>query len=172
MTRGLWKSPQHYIDSYWRSIPGVWLQGDLASRDEDNLWYLHGRSDDTIKIAGKRTGPAEIEAVLIGTGLVSDAAVVGVPDTLTGSALACACIPVSKPQDDSELIRDLADHVAEQLGAPYRPRHVVLVSDLPRTRNQKIMRRVVRAALTGTRPGDLSSLANPEVVDQIKPLAI
>ncbi len=170
MTRGLWKSPQRYIDSYWRTIPGVWLQGDLASRDEDHLWYLHGRSDDTIKIAGKRTGPSEIEAVLIGTGLVSDAAAVGVPDPLTGSALACACIPVSRPADKNQFIRELAEQVAAQLGAPYRPRHIVLVSDLPRTRNQKIMRRVVRSALCGSKPGDLSSLANPESMAQIKPL--
>lgn len=170
MTRSLWKSPQRYIESYWRSIENVWLQGDLASHDHNGLWYLHGRSDDTIKIGGKRTGPAEVEAVLIGTGLVRDAAVVGVPDPLTGSALACVCIPASIPDDANQLIRELADQVATQLGAPYRPRHIVLVSDLPRTRNQKIMRRVVRSALTGSAPGDLSSLANPEVIKQIAPL--
>lgn len=170
MTRGLWKAPQRYIDSYWRRIPGVWVQGDFASRDAAGLWYLHGRSDDTIKIAGKRTGPAEIEAALIATGLVTDAAVVGVPDAISGSALACACIPATSPADADELRRQLAEQVAAALGPPYRPRHIVFVSDLPRTRNQKIMRRVVRAMLAGIPPGDLSSLANPEVIEQLQQL--
>ena len=170
MTRGLWKAPQRYLDSYWRQFPGVWVQGDFASRDAAGLWYLHGRSDDTIKIAGKRTGPAEIEAALIATGLVSDAAVVGVPDAISGSALACACIPATSPTDADDLRRQLAEQVAAALGSPYRPRHIVLVSDLPRTRNQKIMRRVVRAMLAGIPPGDLSSLANPEVIEQLQQL--
>jgi acetyl-CoA synthetase len=137
MTRGLWKSPDQYLESYWRVIPGVWVQGDLASRDTDGLWYLHGRSDDTIKIAGKRTGPAEIEAVLIGTGLVADAAVVGVPDSVTGLALACVCVPATESGDPQHLERALIDAVVQRLGAAYRPKRVILVPDLPRTRNQR-----------------------------------
>jgi len=168
MTRGLWKAPERYLESYWRVIPGVWVQGDLASRDDGGSWYLHGRSDDIIKIAGKRTGPAEIEAVLIGSGLVADAAVVGVPDPITGAALACVCVPAAASTDVQGLEQVLAGVVAERLGAAYRPRRVVLVPDLPRTRNQKIMRRVVRAVLTGAPLGDLSSLANPEAIDSIQ----
>lgn len=168
MTRGIWKDPDRYVESYWRTIPGVWVQGDLASRDRDGSWYLHGRSDDTIKIAGKRTGPAEIEAVVIGTGLVADAAVVGVPDPVTGSALACVCVPAAQTGDLARLKQAIVEAVGAQLGASYRPRRVVLVSDLPRTRNQKIMRRVVRAVLSGTPLGDLSSLANPEAIEAIR----
>lgn len=168
MTRGLWKSPDRYIESYWRVIPHVWVQGDLASRDAGDLWYLHGRSDDTIKIAGKRTGPAEVEAVLIGTGLVADAAVVAVPDAITGSALACACVLMTKDGDLAATRKSLSDAVAAELGPSYRPRHLFFAADLPRTRNQKIMRRVVRAVLTGIPPGDLSSLANPESLEDIR----
>ncbi|MSQ59307.1 MAG: AMP-dependent synthetase [Betaproteobacteria bacterium] len=170
MTRGLWKTPERYIESYWRVIEGVWVQGDLASRDGEDLWYLHGRSDDTIKIAGKRTGPAEVEAVLIGTGLVKDAAVIGVPDELTGSALVCVCVLSSGGQDNVE--KELIKAVADRLGKAYRPRRVLFVADLPRTRNQKIMRRVVRSVLTGAPAGDLSSLANPESVEEIRRLAV
>jgi acetyl-CoA synthetase len=144
------------------------VQGDLASRDTDGLWYLHGRSDDTIKIAGKRTGPSEIETVLIGTGLVADAAVVGVPDPITGSALACVCVPATEPSDPQRLQHALVDAVTERLGAAYRPKRVILAAELPRTRNQKIMRRVVRAVLTDAPLGDLSSLANPESLEQIR----
>ena len=166
MTRGLWNEPARYIDAYWRPIPGLWLQGDLASRGADGSWYLHGRSDDTINIAGKRTGPAEIEAVLNGTGLVSESAVVGVPDPVTGSALACVCVPAA--EEGPDLARTLRDEVAERLGAAYRPKRVVFAADLPRTRNQKIMRRLVRATLTGEPMGDLSSLANPESLEAIR----
>ena len=167
MTRGLWKEPARYVDTYWRPITGAWLQGDLASRGEDGSWYLHGRSDDTINVAGKRTGPAEIEAVLNGSELVSESAVVGVPDPVTGSALACVCVPAKMRGDAEGLAQVLTDLVVDRLGAAYRPKRVVLVPDLPRTRNQKIMRRVVRAALTGEPSGDLSSLANPESLEAI-----
>ena len=164
-TRGLWKDPERYLD-YWRQIPGCWVQGDLASRDADGLWYLHGRSDDTIKLAGKRTGPSEIEAALIATGLVSDAAVVGIPDDLAGSALLCVCIAAGTPKPD--LHARLSDTLARDFGSPYRPKRIVLVSDLPRTRNQKIMRRVVRSLATQQAAGDLTSLSNPEIIDELR----
>ena len=165
-TRGLWRDPDRYVMSYWREIPGVWVQGDLASRDADGLWYLHGRSDDTIKLAGKRTGPAEIEAALMATGLVSDAAVVGVHDETTGSALLCVCVPAEQCAD-AGLEATLAQAVAEQFGAPFRPRYFAFVSELPKTRNQKIMRRVIRSIATGSAVGDLSSLANPAAVQEL-----
>ena len=165
-TRGLWRDPDRYVRSYWQEIPGVWVQGDLASRDADGLWYLHGRSDDTIKLAGKRTGPAEIEAALMATGLVSDAAVVGVHDETTGSALLCVCVPAEQCAD-AGLEATLAQAVAEQFGAPFRPRYFAFVSELPKTRNQKIMRRVIRSIATGSAVGDLSSLANPAAVQEL-----
>ena len=165
-TRGLWKDPKRYLEGYWRQIPGCWVQGDLASRDADGLWYLHGRSDDTIKLAGKRTGPSEIEAALIATGLVSDAAVVGIPDDVSGSALLCACVATGTPEPDHHV--RLSDALARDFGAPYRPKRIVFVSDLPRTRNQKIMRRVVRSLATQQPAGDLTSLSNPEVIEELR----
>jgi acetyl-CoA synthetase len=168
LTRGLWKDRDRYLDSYWRVIPATWVQGDLASRDDEGLWYLHGRSDDTIKVAGKRTGPSEIEGILMATGLVSDAAVVGIPDPVTGSALACVCVPSGAEHGSGRLERVLSDTVVERMGAAFRLKRIVFTADLPRTRNQKIVRRVVRAVLTGTSPGDVSSLANPE---SLAPLA-
>ena len=168
MTRGLWRAPERYIESYWKIIPDVWVQGDLASRDVHGAWYLHGRSDDTIKIAGKRTGPAEIEMALMATGLLADAAVVGVPDAITGSALACACVPLGPIGDANEFAQRLASAVADSFGTSYRPKKLIFVSELPRTRNQKVMRRVIRGVLTGTPLGDLSSLANPESIESLQ----
>jgi acetyl-CoA synthetase len=168
LTRGLWRDPEGYLESYWRQIPGVRVQGDLAKRDQDGLWYMLGRSDDTIKIAGKRTGPAEIEAVLLASGLVAEAAAVGVPDSIAGSALVCVCVPAANAGNGGELRRRLAELVAERFGPPYRPRRVLLVPDLPKTRNQKIMRRLVRSVLTGTSPGDTGSLMNPEAMEALQ----
>ena len=168
MTRGLWRAAERYVDSYWKVIPDVWVQGDLASRDVHGAWYLHGRSDDTIKIAGKRIGPAEIETALMATGLVADVAVVGVPDAITGSALACTCVPLSAPVDTAELAKRLGTAVAESIGASYRPKQFIFVSDLPRTRNQKVMRRVIRSVLTDAPLGDLSSLSNPESIEALR----
>jgi acetyl-CoA synthetase len=168
MTRGLWRAPERYLTSYWQIIPDLWVQGDLASRDDHGAWYLHGRSDDTIKISGKRTGPSEIETALMSTGLLADAAVVGVPDAITGSALACACVPLTPAADTAELARRLAGAVSENFGASYRPKQFVFVPELPRTRNQKVMRRVIRAVLTDAPLGDLSSLANPEAIESLR----
>ena len=172
MTRGLWRSPERYIDNYWKIIPDVWVQGDLASRDVHGAWYLHGRSDDTIKIAGKRIGPAEIETALMSTGLVADAAVVGMPDAITGSALACACVPLSPPINTTDLAQRLGNAVADAIGASYRPKQFIFVSDLPRTRNQKVMRRVIRGVLTDAPLGDLSSLSNPESIEALRAEAV
>ena len=164
LTRGLWNDPERYLDTYWRVIPDLWVHGDFASIDADGFWYIHGRSDDTIKIAGKRTGPAEIGSLLLATGRIREAAAVGVPDDIKGQAVVCVCVAVA-PSDT--LAQELSDAVATGLGTPYRPREIVFASDLPKTRNMKIMRRVVRSLYTGRDPGDLSSLVNPEVVDEL-----
>ena len=168
MTRGLWRDRERYVESYWRVIPGMWVQGDLASRDADGAWYLHGRSDDTIKISGKRIGPAEVETALLSTGLLIDAAVISIPDAITGSAIACACVPLDAQQDKAELAGRLAEAVAESFGASFRPKRFVFVPELPRTRNQKIMRRVIRGALSDMPLGDLGALANPESVEMLR----
>jgi acetyl-CoA synthetase len=167
-TRGLWRDPERYLDSYWRRIPGMWVHGDWASRDADGYWHIHGRSDDTIKIAGKRTGPAEIESLLLATKRITDAAAVAVPDPTKGSAVVCAVVAAPGATADAALAETLAAAVVAGLGSPFRPSRIVFVSDLPKTRNMKTMRRVVRAALTGEPAGDLTTLVNPEVVDELR----
>jgi len=167
-TRGLWKDPQRYIESYWSRIPGMWVHGDWASRDADGSWFIHGRSDDTIKIAGKRTGPAEIEGLLIATHRVSDAAAVAVPDAVKGSAVVCVVVPNPDEAPGDELAAALSDAVVSGLGGSFRPQAVIFTADLPRTRNMKTMRRVIRAVLLDESPGDLSALVNPEAVDELR----
>ena len=167
MTRGIWGDPERYLDTYWRRFPGVWVHGDWASVDEDGFWFLHGRSDDTISLAGKRLGPAEVESVLAGHLAVAEAAAVGVPHPVKGEAV--WCFVVVRPAAEREgLETSLADLVAEHLGKAFRPSRVVLVDELPRTRSAKIVRRAIRAAVSGEDPGDLSSLENPAALDAIR----
>lgn len=167
-TRSLWRDDKRYIESYWKQIPGVWTQGDLASRDSDGFWYVHGRSDDTLKVAGKRTGPTEIEEILLAAGGVSAAAAVSVPDDVKGSALVCVVVPVEKQTATPELAERLASAISEGLGTSFRPHRIYFAPDLPRTRNMKIMRRTVRDLLTGQPLGDMSALSNPESLDQLR----
>lgn len=167
LTRGLWRDPERYIESYWSRIPGLWVQGDFASVDEDGTWFIHGRSDDTIKIAGKRTGPAEIEALLLATGKVAEAAAIGVPDPVKGSAVVCVCVSARGVAATPEVAEELKRAVAAGLGTSFRPKSVAFVEDLPKTRSMKIMRRVVRAVWVGGEVGDLSGLVNPDAVAQL-----
>jgi acetyl-CoA synthetase len=167
LTRGLWHDRERYLQSYWSRLPGVWVHGDFASRDADGMWYVHGRSDDTLKIAGKRTGPSEIEALLMATGLLVDAVAVGTPDPVKGTAVVCVCVP--RPGiDQVAAVKTLSAAVVAGLGGAFRPAEVALVADLPRTRNMKVMRRVIRAAWLGEDPGDLSTLVNPESVQAVR----
>jgi len=165
MTRGFWGDRQRYLDTYWSRFEGVWVHGDWAYVDpEDGLWYVLGRSDDTIKIAGKRLGPAEVESVLVGHPWVSEAAAIGVPDELKGEVLVCFVILRPNRKGSDELAGELQDLVAGALGKPLRPKAIHFVADLPRTRNAKILRRVVKSVYTGKDPGDLSSLENPSAL--------
>jgi len=146
----------------------VWVHGDWAYIDpEDELWYVLGRSDDTIKIAGKRLGPAEVESVLVGHPAVAESAAIGVPDELKGEVLVCFVILRPGREQSDALGRELQDLVASALGKPLRPQAIHFVGDLPRTRNAKILRRVVRSVYTGKDPGDLSSLENPSALAAI-----
>jgi acetyl-CoA synthetase len=166
LTRGLWHDRERYLQSYWSRLPNLWVHGDFASRDADGMWYVHGRSDDTLKIAGKRTGPSEIEALLMATGLLQDCAAIGIPDAIKGTAVVCVC--VARPDtDQSAATKVLSTAITAGLGGAFKPAAIVFVADLPRTRNMKVMRRVVRAAWLGEEPGDLSTLVNPEAVDAI-----
>jgi acetyl-CoA synthetase len=168
MTRGFWKDPQRYEDTYWSRWPGVWLHGDFAAIDSDGLWYILGRSDDTIKVAGKRLGPAEIESILVGHPEVVEAAAIGVPDEIKGSEVIVFCVLEKGCESCDELRQELNQMVVLALGKPLAPREIRFVSDLPKTRNAKVMRRMIRAAYLGMDPGDTSSLVNPQAVAEIR----
>jgi acetyl-CoA synthetase len=169
MTRSLWNAPERYLDSYWSKWPGVWNHGDWAFVDEDGHWFLRGRADDTLMVAGKRIGPAEVEGALIATGKVSEAAAIGVPDELKGEAIAAYVVLRPGVEPGEDLRATLATAVAERLGKLARPREVRFVSDLPKTRSAKIVRRLVRAARLGAADvGDTSTLANPEALDAVR----
>ncbi|MBP9502844.1 MAG: AMP-binding protein [Candidatus Promineofilum sp.] len=168
MTRGFWGDRQRYLDTYWSRWPGVWAHGDWAAVDEDGMWYILGRSDDTIKIAGKRLGPAEVESVLVAHPAVSEAAAVGVPDPMKGSALVCFCVLAPGVAASVALAAELRERVTDELGKPLRPKEIVFVSDLPKTRNAKVMRRIIRSAWLGEDPGDTSSLVNPGVIAEMQ----
>lgn len=168
MTRGFWGDRERYLDTYWGRFEDIWVHGDWAYVDpQDGLWYVLGRSDDTIKVAGKRLGPAEVESILVGHKAVAEAAAIGVPDEMKGEALVCFVIlrPNQKPSDELSVL--LQNLVADALGKPLRPKAIHFVGDLPRTRNAKILRRVVRSVYTGKDPGDLSSLENPSALAAI-----
>ncbi|MDW8088106.1 MAG: AMP-binding protein [Candidatus Calescibacterium sp.] len=166
MTRSIWKDKQRYIDTYWSRFKGVWYHGDFASRDKDGFWFLHGRSDDTIKVAGKRIGPAEIESIVVGTGEVIESAAIGVPDELKGESIVVFAVPKGEPTED--LRETIKRAVAEKLGKSFAPKDVKFVKALPKTRNAKIMRRVIRAKYLGKPTGDISSLENPDAVEEIE----
>jgi acetyl-CoA synthetase len=164
MTRGIWGDPERYLDTYWRRFPGVWTHGDWASVDDDGYWYLHGRSDDTLNIAGKRIGPAELESAAVAHPAVAEAAAVGVPHEVKGEVAWIFCVP--KPgEDPSE--QEVAAQVADELGKAFKPERVIFVGALPKTRSAKIVRRAVRAKVLGKDPGDLSSLENPDALEDI-----
>ncbi len=167
LTKSLWKADARYLESYWNTLPELWVHGDFAMRGHDGLYYILGRSDDTIKISGKRTGPAELEGILIGTGKIAEAAVFGIPHPVKGSSIVCACVLMPNIAE-SGVAEELSAAIVRGMGASYRPERILFVDDLPRTRNLKIMRRVLRAVFENRDPGDLSSLANPEAVDKLR----
>jgi acetyl-CoA synthetase len=168
MTRRFWNDPQRYIDTYWSRFPNVWVHGDWAAIDADGLWYIVGRSDDTIKLAGKRLGPAEVESVLVAHPAVSEAAAIGAADATKGEALVCFCVLKPSHVPDEALRAALKESVVRELGKAFAPREVKFVRDLPKTRNAKLMRRVIRAAYQGENPGDVSSLENPAAIEEIR----
>jgi acetyl-CoA synthetase len=166
MTRGIWGDPDRYIETYWSTYEGVWRHGDWALVDEQGDWFLLGRSDDTINIAGKRLGPAEVESVLVSHPAVSESAVVGVPHETKGEAIWCFCVVGGGASDG--VAKELGELVANELGRPFKPSRIVFVEALPKTRSAKILRRAVRAVAIGEDPGDMSSAENPQALDGIR----
>jgi acetyl-CoA synthetase len=146
----------------------VWVHGDWALVDEDGQWFIFGRSDDTLKIAGKRIGPAEIESVLVSHPAVVEAAAVGLPDAIKGERLMCACVLSPGTAGTSALEQELKDRVKNAMGPALKPDAIRFVTQLPKTRNGKVMRRLIRAVSSGDDPGDVSSLDDPAILDQFR----
>ena len=195
MARGFWQEKERYLETYWSRFKNIWVHGDWAMRDKDGHWFILGRSDDTLKVAGKRVGPAEVESLLVAHPLVTEAAVIGVPDEAKGTAMVAFCVlsdegrlsderrvtsdetqaasPAGASHSSSLVTRhssletELKALVAKDMGKPLAPSKIHFVSALPKTRNAKVMRRVLRAAYIGEDPGDLSALENPGAVDEI-----
>jgi acetyl-CoA synthetase len=201
MARGFWQEKERYLDTYWRRFKNIWVHGDWAMRDKDGHWFILGRSDDTLKVAGKRVGPAEVESLLVAHPLVTEAAVIGVPDEAKGTAMVAFCVLQNSPRsalqnsppseggvaaasadgvvrsegttertentEQNNLNAELKALVARDMGKPLAPSKIHFVSALPKTRNAKVMRRVLRSAYLGEDPGDLSALENPAAVEEI-----
>lgn len=168
MTRGFWKDDVRYLDAYWSRWENIWVHGDFAAIDKDGLWYILGRSDDTIKIAGKRLGPAEVESILVRHADIVEAAAIGVPHDVKGSELVLFAVTRPGVEGSDALRRELSQMVIAEMGKPLAPKAVLFVSDLPKTRNAKVMRRMIRAAYLGLALGDTSSLVNPQAVEEIR----
>ena len=167
-TRGFWGAPERYIDTYWSRWPDVWVHGDWASIDDDGYWFLHGRSDDTLNIAGKRIGPAEFESAAVGHPAVIECAAIGVPDPVKGESVWCFCITGPGADIGEELAISVRAAIAKELGKAFAPSKILFVEELPKTRSAKILRRAIRAIALGEDPGDLSSLENPSALEAIQ----
>ncbi len=191
MARGFWHEPERYLETYWNRFENIWVHGDWAVRDADGHYFILGRSDDTLKVAGKRVGPAEVESLLIAHEMVAEAAVIGVPDEIKGTAMVAFCVltgsagilpamsakrennaddSISDENADwrSALQTELKQLVVKDMGKPLAPSKIHFVAALPKTRNAKVMRRVLRSAYLGEDAGDLSALENPDSVEEIK----
>lgn len=172
MTQSFWHDDERYLETYWQTIPGIWVHGDLALRTSTGNYFMMGRSDDTLKVAGKRLGPAEVEEVVLELPDVAEAAAIGVADADKGQKLVVFVVP--KPDADgtgADLEAIVSGHVDKRLGRPFRPGRVHVVAQLPKTRSSKIMRRVIRSVYCGQPPGDLSSLDNPGALDEVRAAA-
>jgi acetyl-CoA synthetase len=169
MTRGFLGEPQRYQETYFSHFPGVWYHGDWAKVDKDDEWFLFGRSDDTIKVAGKRVGPAEVESVLMEYSNVAEAAVIGVPHPIKGECLVCFVVLMPKVEPSEKLISDIKNYVGEELGHTLKPEKIQFVKLLPKTRSGKIVRGAIRRKYLGEALGDLSSVDNPDALAAIVP---
>jgi acetyl-CoA synthetase len=167
MLRGIYKNPQRYQDTYWTRFPDIYLAGDVSRKDNDGYFWIQGRADDVLKISGHRIGNSEVESALVSHQLVAEAAVIGKPHELKGESITCYVVLKKGTQPSDQLKVDLKAHVSKELGKIAKPDEIWFVSDVPKTRSGKIMRRVIRAKALGQEVGDTSTLANPEAVDEI-----
>jgi acetyl-CoA synthetase len=169
MTNSLLNDDKRYLETYWSRFENVWFHGDYVLVDEDGLWYMRGRVDDVINISGHRLSTAEIEQCVISNTKISDAASISIPDEITGEAIIIFVVPETEFKND-DLETDVSQYVSEKIGKVARPKKVLVLSDLPKTRTGKIMRRLLKAKLLGRPLGDLSSLENPQILSEIPKL--
>ena len=165
MTRGLLNDNDRYIKTYWSKFENTWFHGDYVLADEDGLWYMRGRTDDVINVSGHRMSTAEIEHTVISHKKISDAASISIPDELTGEAI--VVFFVADKQNNINFESEITDHITTKIGKIAKPKYIFQLSDLPKTRTGKIMRRLLKSKLLGMELGDLSSLENPGVLDEI-----
>jgi acetyl-CoA synthetase len=168
MTRGIWGESDRYLQTYWSRWPNVWVHGDWASIDDDGDWFLHGRSDDTLNVAGKRLGPAEVESVLAEHGAVAESAAIGVPHSLKGEVIHCFAVLKHGHEPTETLRSELREQVAHALGKSFAPESIGFITELPKTRSGKILRRLVRKVALGEDLGDLSSLENLSALEALR----
>ncbi|GIW34506.1 AMP-binding protein [Meiothermus sp.] len=167
-TKGFWKAPERYLDTYWSRFENIWVHGDWAILDREGHWMIQGRSDDTLKIAGKRVGPAEYESAAVEHPAVKEAAAIGIPHPVKGEAAVVFVVLRQENTPSSEMEKSISETISNRLGKALKPEKILFVPDLPKTRNAKVMRRVIRAAYLGQNPGDLSALENPQAVEAIQ----
>lgn len=168
MTKSLWSGDDRYLAEYWDTWDDLWDHGDFARKDEDGFWFLLGRADDVINVAGRKVGPAEVEGAAIEHAGVSQASAVGVPDDTTGSAVVLFVVPHANVTPDETLRSEIRETIGAELGKPFRPRDVHFVDDLPKTQSGKILRRAIQAVYRGEEPGDLSSIQNPAALEAVE----
>ncbi|RLF45656.1 MAG: acetate--CoA ligase [Thermoplasmata archaeon] len=167
MLKGFYGDPERYKKTYWSKYPNVYLAGDVARKDEDGYFWIQGRADDVLNVSGHRIGNAEVESALVSHEKVAEAAVIGKPHELKGECIVAYVVLKEGVEPSEELKSELREHVAKEMGKIARPDEIWFVSDLPKTRSGKIMRRVIRAKALGQDVGDVSTLANPEAVEEI-----
>ena len=165
MTRGLLNDDKRFIETYWSQFQNIWFHGDYVFVDEDDLWYMRGRTDDVINVSGHRMSTAEIEHTVISHEKISDAASIAIPDDLTGEAIVVFFVAHGK--DDLDLESIISDFISQKIGKVAKPKFVFQLTDLPKTRTGKIMRRLLKSKLLGKDLGDLSSLENPQILEEV-----
>ena len=168
MTRGLLHDDDRYIKTYWSRFENIWFHGDYVFADSDNLWYMHGRTDDVINVSGHRMSTSEIEHIVISHKKISDAASISIPDSITGEAIVVFFVADKKKYTNLEF--EVIEHISNRIGKIAKPKHVFQLSDLPKTSTGKIMRRLLKTKLMGEELGDLSSLENPDILEEISKL--
>jgi acetyl-CoA synthetase len=168
MARTIWGDPERFQTQYWSRFPGSYFAGDGAKRDEEGYYWLLGRVDDVLNVAGHRIGTMEVESALVSHPAVAESAVIGISHEIKGQGIAAFCTLRSGYVGDAQMITNLRDHVAEKIGAIAKPDKVFFTAELPKTRSAKIMRRLLRDIADGKVLGDTTTLADPTVLASIK----